>query len=239
MGIPTRPVTEKRDHHDNDNAIACALHAPSNPLAKGTVEIRQVVQNLKAEGIPIELTEIHGQPNKVVIEALRRCDFVIDQCYSDTPMAGLTSEAAALGRPAVVGGYELERLAVRLPQDLMPPSAICHPDSLEDMVRELATNRRRRAELGRRAQAFIRDQWHRHVVGRRFVRLIDGDIPDEWWFSPAESDYRLGSGGAEGNRRAIVQAMVARFGPTSMRIDDKPALRHEILEWAENEAVGD
>lgn len=209
-----------------------AVHAPSRARAKGTEEIRRAVKDLNAEGIAIELVELQGQPNKVVLDTLRRCDFAIDQCYSDTPMAGFAAEAASMGRPSIVGGYELDRLMTSLPEEDAPPTICCHPEALKATIRELALDEDRRREAGLRARAFLEKKWHRDAVGRRFRRLIDGDIPDDWWFNPADCDYFFGGAATEQRRRAFVQAMVARFGPASLYIDDKPALRDVVLEWA-------
>ena len=54
------------------------------------------------EGLPLEYVEIVGQPNDIVLAEIARSAFVIDQLYSDTPMAGFAAEAARLGKPAIV-----------------------------------------------------------------------------------------------------------------------------------------
>ena len=65
-----------------------------------------------------------------------RADLVVDQLYSDVPCAGLATEAAALGRPAVVGGYAGEELARWYPADRRPPTEYTHPDGLEAAIED-------------------------------------------------------------------------------------------------------
>ena len=46
-----------------------------------------------------------------VIEALRNCDFVVDQVYYDVAISYVATEAAFLGKPSVIGSYAWEELA--------------------------------------------------------------------------------------------------------------------------------
>ena len=78
------------------------LHAPSNPKIKGSAFIEKAIYSLIKKGHEIEFIKVHNQPNSIVIDELKKCDFVIDQVFSDTPLAGLASEAACLGKPSVV-----------------------------------------------------------------------------------------------------------------------------------------
>ena len=86
------------------------LHAPSNPNFKGTEEIRNTIKCLKNENIDFEYIEITNASNEKVLAELKACDLVIDQLYSDTPMATLAAEAAYCGKPTIVGGYGFEEL---------------------------------------------------------------------------------------------------------------------------------
>lgn len=232
IGIPQQvPASCDAAPQPSDGALI-AVHAPSRPEAKGTHEIRKAIEELNEDGVAIELVELQGQPNRVVLDTLRRCDFVVDQCYADTPMAGFASEAASLGRPAIVGGYELDHLVASLPEADVPPTIRCRPEDLKRAIRSLAEDPERRIETGRRAHAFLRERWHRKAVASRFKKLIDGDVPDHWWFDPGSCGYHLGLGASKDRRRAVVRAMVDRFGPSSLSIDDKPELRDAILTWA-------
>ena len=84
-------------HVRRDSAVRI-LHAPSNPKGKGTAEIHDVIRRLTGKGYRIEFIEITGQPFIGVLEQLSQCDFVVDQLYSDTPMAGFAREAAFFGK---------------------------------------------------------------------------------------------------------------------------------------------
>src|SRR6185295_19709065 len=113
------------------------LHAPSLPAAKGTPQIRMVIDKLHERGFEFEYIEVIGKPHGEVIRELAACDFVIDQIYSDTPMPGFATEAAFMAKPAIVGGYGLKTLDSILPADQIPPSFVCHPSELEQAVEKL------------------------------------------------------------------------------------------------------
>ena len=73
------------------------LHAPSHPYVKGTYEIKRVISSLQDAGHPIKLILLNGLPNSKVLQELEKCDFVVDQIYSDGPLGGLGVEAAWFG----------------------------------------------------------------------------------------------------------------------------------------------
>ncbi len=58
-----------------------------------------------------------GRPNREVIVDLSKCDFVIDQIYSDTLMIGFACDAASLGTASIVRGYGLEELKQFVPSE--------------------------------------------------------------------------------------------------------------------------
>src|SRR5205085_4856047 len=77
-----RPVFSARSPisvTEPDGRRVRVLHAPSDPVGKGTAEIRRIFSGLQARGHDVELIEIDGQPNSVVLDEIARCDFVADQ----------------------------------------------------------------------------------------------------------------------------------------------------------------
>ena len=230
-GLP-QPVSEapaspprERDH------VVRVLHAPSNPEAKGTDRIRRAIATVRQEGLPIDYVELTGQPNARVCEELAACDFVVDQCYSDTPMAGFAAEAARYGKPAIVAGYAGAEFAKLFPQGI-PPALYCHPDELPDAVKLLTTDVARRQSLGRAAQEFVRTVWSATAVAARFVRLANGDAPEEWWSDPSSIDYLAGCCIEIEQVRRRVRKMLEVVGPTALQLGDKPELEGRLLAFA-------
>ncbi|MBK6862637.1 MAG: glycosyltransferase [Ideonella sp.] len=236
------------------------VHSPSLAVAKGTEEIQRIVEQMQARGLPVELRILQGLPNAAVVDALREADLVVDQLYSDTPMAGLATEAAQLARPALVGGYFAAHAARALAGLAPIPSRFVLPEefgaALEDLVRDEAQRR----TLGSAALAFVQDHWSCEQVARRLMRLLSApapalraagvaqptgspgatrragagevDVPAHWWFDPATVDYLHGCGLSEAAARDRVARLVAERGVGALQLADKPALEAAFVAWA-------
>jgi len=157
----------------NINKCPRILHLPSSPETKGTKEIRAAIEKLKKEGMKFDYIELSGVPQSRVIEELNLCDFVIDQVYSDTPMAAFASEAAAFGKPAVVGGYvELKDLGV--PQTMIPPSIYVKPEEIYDGIKSAICNTQMRETIGHAAKSFTLAYWNASATAKRLEQVING-----------------------------------------------------------------
>lgn len=208
------------------------LHCPSHPQAKGTMLIRRAIKSLQQKGYNLQLIEIIGQPNSAVLKELSLCDFVVDQVYSDTPMAGFATEAAWFRKPAVVGGYGFEKLHALVSESMWPPSKTCHPDKIEQAIEDLIVNVEERHRLGLAAQTFVREKWSAMAVACRYLQLIDGDIPEEWWLDPKAVVYVEGAGQSVEQTKDNIRKMVDKFGPESLHLSHRSDLEQAFLEFA-------
>lgn len=239
LGLPNDTMChrESPDTVDDDNAshrsLTRILHAPSHPIAKGTAKIRAAIESLKQKGHQIDYVEVSGQPHAVVQAELLRCDFVVDQLYSDTPMAGFAAEAAAHGKPAVVGGYGWESLRGFVNEEAWPPSAICHPDETEATIEQLIIDPAYRLQLGARAREFVTTHWTSRQVAERYLRLIEGNIPRDWWFDPLQVCYVHGAGMPEKLAKESIRRIVQRYGVRALRLAHNPRLERAFLDFAE------
>lgn len=217
---------------DEESEVIRILHAPSHPAGKGSHVIISAIEGLRKKGYLIQFLLIHGQPFSEVLAEIKKCDFVVDQIYSDTPMAGFATEAAWFGKPAVVGGYGLERLIDFVPDGMWPPSKTCHPDKIESAIEELIMDKRQLKQLGIAAQAFVREKWNAVEVAKRFLRLIEGDIPEEWWINPENIIYVDGWGQSQETTRQVIRKMVSEYGVTSLQLSHRPDLERAFLKFA-------
>lgn len=209
------------------------LHSPSHPAVKGTSKIANSIRNLQSKGYNIEFILIQGISNREVLEEIKQCDFVVDQVYSDTPMAGFATEAAWFGKPAVVGGYGIEYLKSFVPEGMWPPSLICHPDEIEQSIEYLITHPEARSQLGKEAQRFVQEKWSAVEVAKRYLRIIEGDIPNEWWLDPRQVLYLEGVGQSVEQTKKIVREMVEVYGKESLQLNHRPNLLCAFLDLAE------
>ena len=208
------------------------LHAPSNSSQKGTSIIENSIENLKNKGYSIDFVKIEGRNNVEVLRELELCDFVVDQVYSDTPMAGFASEAAIFGKPAIVGGYGLDELKSFYSPEDFPPAFTCLPDDITKAIELLIVDTNLRESLGERAKYFVENNLSCEVVASKFLKLITDNFPSEWWLDPEKVSYSSGSGISQTVIQEQVRDLVNRFGSSALGLNDKPALKYKILREA-------
>jgi hypothetical protein len=208
------------------------LHSPSHPAAKGSAAILMAIDRLRDKGYLIDYVEIINRPNEEVLAELQCCDFVIDQLYSDTPMAGFAAEAAGQGKPAVVGGYGFEYLANFIPTGMYPPSMACKPSGIEKAIESLIVDGGLRECLGSEAQGFVQGKWSPENVAGRYLRLIRGDVPEEWCLDPDAVEYLHGCGQAEDLSRENIRRLVSAYGVEALQVSHRPSLERAFLNFA-------
>jgi len=227
--LPSSAETEARCSSFN---LLKIIHAPSKPLVKGSSLIRQAIHNLQQIGFRIDYQELHGLPNHEVLDALSRCDLVVDQLFSDTPMAGLAVEAAFYGKPSLVAGYGLRQLNLLLPETYRPPTFTCHPDDFEFTLHRLLTQPELLRHVGDQAREFVTNAWGPTVVAERYLRLIRRDVPSDWWFDPRQLNYLHGCGMPESQLMQSVARVVQAFGLKGLQLSHRPDLEQSYLDFA-------
>lgn len=233
IGIPfNSPVSELKQKPARLSNSIRILHCPSNPEAKGTHIIRRAIDVLKSKGYEIEYIELINQHHSVVLDNLQECDFIIDQSFSDTSMAGFAAEAAFFGKPAIVGGYYANQIARDYPPEIIPPSHFCHPDEIETAVEKLIVDEKYRLELGKQAQSYVYANWTPKRVAEHFLMLVNGEIPQEWLYNPRNICFFYGAGAHESYLRDLVRNAIEKGGTDALQLRDKPELEQMLVRWA-------
>lgn len=230
IGIPTAPDDASIDHAAAAHRPR-VLHSPSHPEAKGSDLIRAAVEELRNEGLDLDYVELRNVSHSRVVEEIHRCDFVVDQLYSDTPMAGFATEAAGLGRAAIVGCEDWDAALRGLASNTIPPSFRCGSRDVKEAIRMLAVDSELRRRIGRDAQAFVQARWAPRTVAENLLRALDGP-PDEWVCDPADIDYAFGCGLSRPRAAETVQGVLATAGRSALLLDDKPQLAERLTALA-------
>jgi glycosyltransferase involved in cell wall biosynthesis len=200
------------------------LHAPSYSVHKGTLIIREIINELKEEGYNIDYIEISNMPNEVVLEEIQKSDFVIDEMFSDSPMATFAAEAAYFGKPTIVGGYFANSVREYYSEESIPPSLFCHPDEVKEAIIKLIKDKDFRLKLGEDAQKYVLEEWNPKNVALKFMRLIAGDIPNAWLFESSEIRYLHGYGLTESHLKKVITDMINIGGIESLQLHHNPEL---------------
>ena len=238
LGCPRSPLQTKTSsasapYHDGPAARRVTLlHSPSVPVVKGTEAIRAAVKGLQQRGHEIDFVLMQGMRNDEVLEAIRHCDLVVDQMYSDTPMAGLAFEAALMAKPVLVAGYFARHTAEMLAGLPIPPTRFVQPGDFDRALEALVSDAFAREALGSAAKQFVDTHWQCEQVARRLLRILHGDIPDSWWFDPGTVRYLEGCGLHEDAARERVRQLIEHSGPAALCLSDKPELEVSFVSWA-------
>lgn len=194
IGFPTRLTGVLIENKAKSSDSIRILHAPSRPLAKGTLIFRKVVEELKNEGLKIDWKEIVNKPNKEVLDELSKCDLVLDELYSDLPLGGLGTEAAVFGKPVIVGGYYAEFIYSEVPAQFIPPSFYVMPFQLKSTLRKLCLDSGLRRKAGLELREFVKTNWNHKVIASKYIDLILGKYDPSWIFDPENISYFNGWG---------------------------------------------
>jgi glycosyltransferase involved in cell wall biosynthesis len=195
------------------------VHAPSMAPWKGTDRIREAIRALQDDGLAVDYVELAGVPHDEVITTVRDADLVVDELYSDALLAGLSTEAAALGVAPLVLGYAGRPLAEMARAVGAPSEHYRDPATLPEALRELLTDAPRRQAIARGLQEFVTGHWAPREVGARYLRLLQEGPDPRWMRRPADSDYVAGWGVEAAERRAFLGRYLAERGERAFHLE--------------------
>jgi hypothetical protein len=205
------------------------IHAPSYRAIKGSDVIEKTLGELSAEGVIFRYRALSGVPNREVKALLAEAHIVIDQLYSDTPLAGLGTEGAAYGCAVVVGGYGWKECETLISPEMMPPSIKVDPENFKEDLRDLLTDEEGCAETGKQLHHFIKTRWDAALVAERYAAVLTEKIPDTWWVDPKKLGYTGGMGATKETIRTRLSELCAHCGKSSLRLTENPHLEEMIF----------
>ena len=157
-----QPRTEVHD------GVVTVVHSPNHRHYKGTRFLVAAVEQLRSEGLPVELVLVEGMPNDVARRTYERADIIADQ-FLIGAYALFAVEAMALGKPVLC--YLNERFARYHPEWAECPIVNTNPDTIVDDLRRLVLDADLRAELGRRGPAYVQRHHSLERVGAQMDEI--------------------------------------------------------------------
>jgi len=147
------------------NDCPLIVHAPTDPLFKGTKLILSALEDLKAEGLRFSYKVISNMTHAEAAAWYRKADIAIDQLcmgwYAVFPI-----ECMALGKPVMV--YIREDFL----DNYHPPIPVenANPDNIKEKLRALIKDFDRRSELGKLGRQYVEEV---HEVSKVTSQLVD------------------------------------------------------------------
>jgi hypothetical protein len=135
---------------DERRKVPLLIHAPTNPLFKGTEFIETAIRRLRGEGVRFHYRRIEKMDNREALRLYRMADVIIDQILCGS-YGMLAVESMSLGKPVV--GFVREDLLPLFPEE--PPIVNANPDTICDVLRELIAEPRLRREKGLEGRRYV------------------------------------------------------------------------------------
>ena len=133
------------------------LHAPSDPLIKGSTLIHDAVARLKSH-FPIEFILLERLPHTEALKVYKKADLVIDQVLCGW-YGGLAVEAMALAKPVAcyIRDADLDAIPPEMAAEL--PIIRITPTTIESDLENMILRRQEWPEWGRKSREFVL-RWH-------------------------------------------------------------------------------
>jgi glycosyltransferase involved in cell wall biosynthesis len=185
LAVPDRL---KRPRKPGEVVVYCALgnrstRSKDGRNAKGTSAVEAAIDQLRSEGIDIRLDFVHDVPSIDNRFVQVQADIIVDQLHYGR-YGALAREGMMLGKP-VVGRVNKDDGGSPATQCILE-TPIVHADetSVVDVLRDLALNPSKRAEIGQASREHAIKWWSADRLAERFEQVYDhvrkyGRIPPE------------------------------------------------------------
>lgn len=221
LGLPT-PQAQVADSPAQTTAVV-VLHVPSKPEVKGTALIRAAMSEVRATRPHVTYVELTGVPHAEILSAIEASTIVVDQAFSDIPMAVVGTEAASRGVPSVIGGYGWELWERLRDNGGHPPAVTCAPEDLARTIGSVVDDPSLARDTGRDARAFVATRWTCSAVAQRFLDVLQGQAHPTWIVDPHSVSYAWGCGVSRERVNELVTMLVNRDGVPALRWDGAAA----------------
>lgn len=165
--IDTSKISYEGARNENRGNVKI-VHAPNHRHFKGTDYLIKTVNDLKKEGLDIELVLVERMSNDQALEIYRDADIIAEQFLIG--WHGFTAiEAMALGKPVISFIRKAEYLLH--PEEC--PIVSSNPDHLEETIRDLVLHPLKRLELGKQGRAYVEKYFSLEAFSNRLRALYE------------------------------------------------------------------
>jgi hypothetical protein len=168
---------------DGSRGVVRVVHTPNHRGFKGTEFIVRAVEELRAEGLLIELVLLELVPNETVRRLMPTMDILAEQLlapgYALSAVEGMASGLPVLSNLERRDVMDLFRRYSFLDQC---PIVSTTPETVKRNIRALATSPALRKQLGKAGRAYV-EAYHsyenaRYMFGAIYERVLDGKVVD-------------------------------------------------------------
>jgi hypothetical protein len=195
--IDTRTWTPRSTYspHDGRSGPVRVLHTPNHRGFKGTEFLLRSVDELRAEGLQIDLVLLEGAPNEVVRRTMQEVDILAEQLIASIyALSGI--EGMASGLPVLVNLESVPHTRPFRRYSYLDecPALSTSPETITANLRRLVTDPALRETLGRAGRLYV-EKYHsfataQYMFGAIYRHVLDGEQVDLMnLFNPLTSPY--------------------------------------------------
>lgn len=163
---------QSKNKYNKSNSVKVA-HSPNHRGFKGTEFIIKAVEDLKEEGLDVELILIEGKQNDEVKRILyEEADILVEQLiFTGYALSGLEGMATGLPVIAQLDNDDYTSVFKRFSYLKECPIHSANVDNIKDRLRELVMNPELREELGRKGRKYV-EKYHSYFASAYFFDQI-------------------------------------------------------------------
>ncbi|MDP2671606.1 MAG: glycosyltransferase [bacterium] len=155
---------------NNEKKAFTILHAPTKQEIKGTKFVTGAVEELKKEGMEIELTLVEKVQKEELFEQINRSDIVVDQLLIGW-YGGFSVEAMALEKPVVC--YLEDEYKDLVPFGDEIPIINASKDTLKEILKKAISEKEELKALGKKGYEFVQKYHDAKVVAKQYQEVYE------------------------------------------------------------------
>lgn len=155
MDTDTWASAQRDSGNDGTDGPVTVVHAPNHRAMKGTDALIRACDELRADGLNVELRLLERVPNSEVHAAMDRSDVIAEEFllgYGLTAMEGMSLSKPVLSNVSVEGYYEVFHRQTRFSDC---PIVSATPETLSGQLRRLVTDPALRRRLGQEGRSYV------------------------------------------------------------------------------------
>jgi glycosyltransferase involved in cell wall biosynthesis len=145
------------------------VHASNHRTFKGTHFLIEAVENLKAEGVSIELILVEKVPNEKALDIYRSADIIFDQCLIGFH-GYFALEGMAMGKPVMCFIRKHQRYLLH-PEEC--PIINTHVNTLKEDIRYFVNNREQLTDIGMKSRQYIEKYFTLEAFAERLKKAYE------------------------------------------------------------------
>ena len=187
--------SQKESFNNGLNGTVRIVHTPNHRGVKGTEFLIQAVEDLKDEGLDIELVLLEHKTNDKVLEELRNSDILAEQfILTGYGLSGIEGMATGIPVLSNLENEEYTRVFRRYSYLNECPILSTSPENIKENLRILIKHPELRKQLGIAGRKYV-EKYHsymaaKYIFSNVYEKILNGKNIDLMnVFHPLKSDY--------------------------------------------------